>query len=376
MGAAQSGEEGIVTVVAPGARPATSFAPEDEEVLQGVEKQLTALGAQLRSFQLGPGAGPSAVPAAKAVSGAVAPTTAAAATAAALPPATAAASTSAAISGTSRHRTGSDEPPLLAAAVGPGAAGGGGTGSLSSWGVASGAAAVASSAAAVASGAAAVASSAAAVASGAAAVASGAAAVASGAVANSAAAVGGVAAAAFGGRDWLGLASYMSAGQTPQASADALQLSSDLQADIRTYRLWLRRREEEAARQQAALHRQLAEADVAARAVAARLGSATTSNTRLTGCLESQLGALARGVEALAGRVEAVSEQLAACGEVLGQRQGQAQGQEVEMEDKAAGLGGQEMEEREQGEGPLCGDEGVGGAGGDAVRGQLSQGEG
>ncbi|EFJ48395.1 hypothetical protein VOLCADRAFT_91037 [Volvox carteri f. nagariensis] len=84
------------------------------------------------------------------------------------------------------------------------------------------------------------------------------------------------------------------------ASSAAAELSSSLQEDIRTYRLWLRRREEETARQQTRLSAEMAAAETAARAALGRLAS-----------LESQMGLLARGVEALAGRVEAVSEDMA-----------------------------------------------------------------
>lgn len=46
---------------------------------------------------------------------------------------------------------------------------------------------------------------------------------------------------------------------------------------------------------------------------------AAAANTRLATCLEVQLVALSRAVEALAVRVEAVAEELAVCRGVLGQ---------------------------------------------------------
>ncbi|GIL57611.1 hypothetical protein Vafri_12674 [Volvox africanus] len=140
---------------------------------------------------------------------------------------------------------------------------------------------------------------------------------------------GGVA-GALGAIDWLGITSYMTAGQTPQAAIETLNLSSALQADIRAYRQWLRRREEEAARQQVRLHQEMAAVALAARAPMERLDRSKVSNTRLAFTLESQLAAAARGVETLALRVEAVAGDLARLGEELGPQEGQGEGHQME----------------------------------------------
>ncbi|GIL91000.1 hypothetical protein Vretimale_17052 [Volvox reticuliferus] len=110
---------------------------------------------------------------------------------------------------------------------------------------------------------------------------------------------------------------------TSSATTEALNLSSALQADIRSYRHWLRRREEEAARQQVRLHHDMAAVAMEARAPTERLDRAKVSNTRLASSLESQLAVAARAVETLALRVEAVAEDLARLGEELGPQEGQ-----------------------------------------------------
>ncbi|GLI67932.1 hypothetical protein VaNZ11_012260, partial [Volvox africanus] len=270
----------ILTVVPPQAQgnEEHGLRPGDLEILQEVERQLLNLGTSLQSFQTGAGA---AAP--RSVGGSVAQSSAstsqveAAARAAwRMETAYPTGSSGSELSGSRLQHTGSDEIPRLAAAgravdnvgnVGSVCRSSGGPNSIITGGVAG----------------------------------------------------------ALGAIDWLGITSYMTAGQTPQAAIETLNLSSALQADIRTYRQWLRRREEEAARQQVRLHQEMVAVAMAARAPMERLDRSKVSNTRLTFTLESQLAAAARDIEALALRVEAVAEDLARLGEELGPQEGQAE---------------------------------------------------